>query len=219
MNRHLTISALLIATTLAGCGEHSSPATRPAGIWPTMAFSRLGGHHSFEAVLPGTSLQWQILGPVGSGFISRRGEYHAPLRGPLASPLLIQASTEVASATAQIVFSRDGFDSLDCFGVAQRADPPGVGEYVYVEDLPEAIFRVLPIYPDLARKAGVDGTVVVNAHVCACGQIMETRLARSIPMLDEAAVAAVRQWEFKPALINGEPVAVWVAVPVQFRLN
>jgi len=46
-----------------------------------------------------------------------------------------------------------------------------------------------------------------------------TAALKSIPMLDAAAIAAVKQWVFKPALSNNKPVAVWVAVPVKFTLN
>jgi len=49
--------------------------------------------------------------------------------------------------------------------------------------------------------------------------VREVRVVRSIPMLDEAAVTAVRQWVFKPALSQNRPVAVWVAVPVRFALQ
>lgn len=96
---------------------------------------------------------------------------------------------------------------------------PGFGEYVYVEELPEAITQVKPIYPDLAREAGVDGKVVVQALVGKDGKVKDVRVVKSIPMLDEAAKVAVRKWIFKPALSNNKPVAVWVGVPVNFSLH
>lgn len=96
---------------------------------------------------------------------------------------------------------------------------PAFGEYVYVEELPEAITKAQPVYPDLAREAGVDGTVMVQALVGKDGKVKDTKVVKSIPMLDAAAVAAVKQWVFKPALSNNKPVAVWVAVPVRFSLH
>ena len=96
---------------------------------------------------------------------------------------------------------------------------PAFGDYVYVEELPEPITRVQPIYPDLAREAGVDGTVMVQALVGKDGKVKDVRVVKSIPMLDENAKAAVRQWVFKPALSNNKPVAVWVGVPVKFSLH
>jgi protein TonB len=98
-------------------------------------------------------------------------------------------------------------------------DLPKYGEYVYVEELPEAVTKVAPIYPDIAREAGVDGQVLVQALVGKDGHVKDTRVVKSIPMLDQAAVTAVKQWVFKPALSNNKPVAVWVAVPVKFSLH
>jgi len=96
---------------------------------------------------------------------------------------------------------------------------PKFGEYVYVEELPEAVTKVPPVYPDMAREASVDGTVLVQALVGKDGKVKDTKVVKSIPMLDAAAVAAVKQWVFKPALSNNKPVAVWVAVPVRFTLH
>jgi protein TonB len=96
---------------------------------------------------------------------------------------------------------------------------PKYGEYVYVEELPEAITKVTPVYPDMAREANVDGTVLIQALVGKDGKVKDTRVVKSIGMLDAAAVAAVKQWVFKPALSNNKPVAVWVAVPVKFSLH
>ena len=76
-----------------------------------------------------------------------------------------------------------------------------------------------PAYPDIAREAGVDGTVMVQALVGKDGRVKDTRVVKSIPMLDASALTAVKQWVFKPALSNNKPVAVWVAVPVRFTLH
>ena len=98
-------------------------------------------------------------------------------------------------------------------------DLPQFGEYVYVEELPEAITKVTPDYPDIAREAGVDGVVLVQALVGKDGKVKDVRVVKPIPMLNDAAIAAVKQWVFKPALSNNKPVAVWVAVPVRFSLQ
>lgn len=96
---------------------------------------------------------------------------------------------------------------------------PGFGEYVYVEELPEATVKVPPEYPDFARTAGVEGTVMVQALVGRDGLVKDTRVLNSIPMLDAAAVVAVRRWRFRPAMAKGQRVAVWVAIPVKFTLE
>ena len=76
-----------------------------------------------------------------------------------------------------------------------------------------------PVYPPDARRKGIEGTVMVQALVGRDGAVHDTRIVKSIPGLDKAAVAAVKQWTFKPALSKGKPMAVWVAVPVQFTLK
>jgi TonB family protein len=89
----------------------------------------------------------------------------------------------------------------------------------YAETLPEAIVRVPPAYPDEARNQHVEGTVLVMALVGKDGGVHGTRLVHSIPGLDSAAVAAVRQWRFKPATSEGKSIAVWIAVPIKFSLH
>ena len=127
----------------------------------------------------------------------------------------IMSQEEIATSTPGV--SEEG--SQQIVVAPSEDDLPKFGEYVYYEELPEPITRVQPIYPDLAREAGVDGTVNVQALVGKDGKVRDVRVVKSIPMLDEAARAAVRQWVFKPALSNNKPVAVWVAVPVKFSLH
>ena len=96
---------------------------------------------------------------------------------------------------------------------------PDPGEYVYVEELPEAVEKVPPHYPAWAREKNISGTVLVQALVGKDGRVKDTKVVRSIPELDDHAVAAVKQWRFKPAQSKGAPVAVWIAIPVRFTLN
>ncbi len=100
-----------------------------------------------------------------------------------------------------------------------RPDAPALGEYVYVEELPEAVEKVPPIYPESARRNSIEGTVLVMALVGTDGLVQDTKVGKSIPGLDDAAVACVRQWRFKPGLSEGAPVAVWVACPIKFTLH
>ena len=96
---------------------------------------------------------------------------------------------------------------------------PVIGDYIFAEELPQAVLKVPPIYPDAARGAGVSGTVLVQALVGKNGLVKRTVVKESIPLLDDAATASVRQWVFKPALSRGSPIAVWVTVPVKFTLH
>jgi TonB family protein len=96
---------------------------------------------------------------------------------------------------------------------------PKFGEYVRVEMLPEAITKVPPDYPADARQQGIEGTVLVQVLIGRDGLVKDTKVVKSNPALDAAAVTAVQQWRFKPAVTKGEPVAVWVAVPIGFHLK
>ncbi len=105
--------------------------------------------------------------------------------------------------------------------VRPREAPPGpngspnVGEY-FIPELPEVVTKVPPDHPQAAREAKIQGTVIVQTLVGEDGRVRDTRVGKSIPGLDEAAVSCVRKWVFKPARGGGKPVAVWVAVPVKF---
>ena len=70
-----------------------------------------------------------------------------------------------------------------------------------------------------AAALGVEGTVIVGALVCEHGHVVDTRIVKSIPMLDAAAVAAAQQWTYQPALASRKPVPCWVEAPVMFRLH
>jgi TonB family protein len=98
-------------------------------------------------------------------------------------------------------------------------DLPRFGEYVELEELPEAIEKVPPAYPEWARQKDTEGTVIVQALIGRDGRVKDTKVTHSIPDLDDYAVAAVKQWRFHPAKYKGRPVAVWVAVPVKFSLH
>jgi protein TonB len=87
---------------------------------------------------------------------------------------------------------------------------------VHADSLPEVITRVEPQYPDSARAWGVTGTVVIEVRVGKDGRVRATSVVKSIPMLDRAATAAIRQWVFRPATDNGRPVALWIPVSIAF---
>jgi protein TonB len=99
-------------------------------------------------------------------------------------------------------------------------DPtPGMNDFVYYDEPPAVVTRVVPEYPEIAHDAGVEGTVQLRLLVGTDGRVKDVHVDRSVPMLDGAAVAAARQWVFTPAISSGHPVAVWVAVPVRFSLH
>lgn len=84
---------------------------------------------------------------------------------------------------------------------------------------PRKMLDVAPIYPELARAAGAQGLVIIEATIDTTGSVIATKVLRSAPLLDAAAIDAVRQWKYEPARLNGEPVAVLITVTVNFVLG
>jgi protein TonB len=83
---------------------------------------------------------------------------------------------------------------------------------------PRALRQPKPEYPPEAFVKKVEGVVTVEILIDATGRVARVRVVRSIPLLDAAAVAAVRQWAFEPALRKGRPVATLAVCPVSFRI-
>ena len=81
------------------------------------------------------------------------------------------------------------------------------------------IKKVQPSYPPLARQARIQGRVLLQAEISKDGTIENLRLISGHPMLAPAAIEAVKQWRYKPYMLNGEPVAVETQVEVNFTLS
>jgi periplasmic protein TonB len=84
---------------------------------------------------------------------------------------------------------------------------------------PHKVRDVAPVYPDVAMKAHVEGIVILEATIDAGGRVVDATVLRSIPVLDEAALEAVRQWVYTPTLLNGVPTPVIMTVTVNFRFK
>jgi protein TonB len=84
---------------------------------------------------------------------------------------------------------------------------------------PVKVKTVNAVYPIEAQEAKVQGVVIIEARIERDGTVGRARVLRSIPMLDDAAVEAVRQWEFTPTLLNGAPMPVMMTVTVNFTLQ
>jgi len=81
---------------------------------------------------------------------------------------------------------------------------------------PKKVKDVAPVYPALARSAGVSGAVTIEATIGPDGKVVDAKVVQSIPLLDQAALDAVRQWEYTPTLLNGVPVPIVVNVTINF---
>jgi protein TonB len=85
---------------------------------------------------------------------------------------------------------------------------------------PVAISRSAPRYPEVARKARIEGTVLVEATIDQAGNVVDARVLNDIGMgCGQAALDAIRGWRYEPATLNGRPVSVYLEVSVSFQLH
>lgn len=102
--------------------------------------------------------------------------------------------------------------------VDDNADPP---DFVAVEKEPQFVNQVKPVYPEIARKAGIEGRVVLRVLIDKDGKPKKAQILKNpgSDIFDEAAIASVMQSSYSPAIQNGKPVKCWLTVPIKFTLN
>ena len=101
-------------------------------------------------------------------------------------------------------------------------EPPAPPQVVHVGGAirePTKVKHVNPVYPDVAARAMVQGNVVVELQVNTQGRVTDAQVVKGIPLLNEAALAAVRQWAYTPPLVDGVPVRLIMTVTVHFKLT
>jgi TonB family protein len=107
--------------------------------------------------------------------------------------------------------------------------PPPPGDVTLVDGMapvriggnvkqPTKIRNVPPVYPPVAESARVQGVVILELTIDTGGLVRDAKIVRSIPLLDEAAIDAVKQWQFTPTYLNGQAVPVIMTVTVNFSL-
>lgn len=146
------------------------------------------------------------------------GEAQFTWRGCSAHAILADRATAFMNAVMEALPADTSLRSLSVCSQPAR-DSLAIPAAGFVEEFPHATHQAKLVYPKEARQAGIEGTVMVKALVGKDGRIRATQIAKSVPMLDEAAVHNVEAWEFEPAKSGGRPVAVWVQVPVKFTLH
>jgi TonB family protein len=159
-----------------------------------------------------------VLGVAGWGFsalLLTRSRPPIPAR-PVAATQSHRAPSVEAKLSAA-VRAGDDTDRPAPRGAAMAA-PRVVGPSAGYILAPQRTRDVQPAYPAMAQSAHVQGDVAIEAIVAPDGKVQKTKIIRSIPLLDQAALDAVRQWEFVPTLVNGVPVEVVLTVTVRFTL-
>jgi periplasmic protein TonB len=138
-----------------------------------------------------------------------------PVADELAPEQTIMTQQEIAASINPVGMDRGtGRDSL----VIASDELPDQGEFVYYEDEPVPVTAPTPAYPEFARDAGITGKVTLHVLVGKDGRVKNVKVIKGVTGLNEAAIEAMKKWVFKPALSNNKPVAVWVEVPMDFKL-
>ena len=134
----------------------------------------------------------------------------AAVRQWVYEPLVIDGQAREAVFTVTVRFT------LDAEKPEGQGEGPGTTGEVLV---PTMIKKVDPAYPEAARKAGIQGVVLLEATTDEKGDVVKVRVLKSIPELDQAAIEALKQWKYEPFLIEGKPKGVVFTVTVRFALR
>jgi protein TonB len=200
-----------------------------AVIVPLVAVDELPG-------LPGAATEYMAIAPPQPPPVAprppRRAAAEVPAVNPHAAPVEAPAGIDrepglepdpEPSAGAGVHGGLPG--SIDGTGLAVQPEAPPPAPPVtpvrITSDLrpPAKLKDVMPVYPDIAMRARISGMVVLEAVIDAEGRVVNVKVLRSVPMLDQAAIDAVRQWEFTPTRLNGVAVPVVMTVTVNFALR
>jgi TonB family protein len=157
----------------------------------------------------------QVLGPPGSSPFKDASavatlSFRGSGRAGRASSFDLTEQQEVATVSAGI---RASTPAAPAAGAQQ---PIRVGGNIRP---PTKTHDVRPVYPDEALQARITGVVILEAIIGVDGSVTDAKVLQSIPILDAAAVDAVKQWRFEPTHLNGVPVPVIMTVTVSFNLK
>jgi protein TonB len=129
----------------------------------------------------------------------------------------IATQTEMSAVSSPVTGSGEGEGVQVQQDITIEEDP---ADFVPVEKQPVPVKQVNPEYPEIARRASVEGTVWVKILVDKEGKAKKAVVMKSdAEIFNEPAIKAALQWVFTPAMMNNGPVAVWAAVPFRFKLN
>jgi protein TonB len=143
--------------------------------------------------------------------------YEPPAKGPISFPVTVHFSAADTRAEQWVAPARrTTYTSGRGGGRGREVAPDGAIRVGGNIKSPAKVYDVRPVYPDIAKAARVSGVVILEVRVAPDGTVEDAMVLRSIPLLDQAAIDAVRQWRFTPTLLNGQPVPVMLTVTVNF---
>jgi protein TonB len=133
----------------------------------------------------------------------------------------IATQTEMSAEPSPVIEEFGSGDQLEVLDdIIIDKDEPGMNDFVPVEKSPRIIKQVLPAYPEMAVRAGLEGTVWVKILIDREGVPVRAVVIKSTTELfDQPAVDAAMKFRFTPAIMNQGPVKVWVSIPFRFQLR
>jgi len=209
--------ALALAITAAGCGALPTADVDAARAAVDKAVTDSAGQYATESVKAAQDAQ----AALDAELKAQEGKWFKSY--DKAKELAAAAKAAGEKAAAEAVAAKEQAEALAAKEKAEaearakaKAAAVRVGGKIKP---PTKIKDVAPVYPAAAKTARVAGVVIIEATIGANGKVIDTKVLRSVPMLDQAALDAVRQWEFTPTLLNGSPVPVVMTVTVNFKLQ
>jgi len=182
-------------------GQHATSPAQPASTTPT------AGATPVQAVNTGTSNSKGGEANAGPSALAKPGARRVPAGGLL----VLENGTEVFRMPPS------GNPAKKQDAVVQPAASRGPESAVEMSG-DSVLYRVEPEYPETARQQNIQGTVVLEVHIGADGAVQEVQVGSGPPLLAYAASDAVKQWKFKPRLVDGRPVEMQTSITLKFRL-
>jgi periplasmic protein TonB len=152
-----------------------------------------------------------------------------PFQAPRQIPIVIyvpdQPEPSALIDTSSLASGAPGPGSSDSIFHGTNLQPTVVRDHVGPKQISSGVAvgmlirKVVPDYPVIGRNMRVEGTVVLQAMISKSGTIENLRVVSGPALLQRAAMDAVKQWQYRPYLLNGEPVEVETTVNVDFKLN
>jgi TonB family protein len=210
--RRFTLAALVLM--LAGPAGQLAAQTPDAVIISARQQTEQGNHDAAIAVLRGAlnsrpddaALKQELVNVLG-------------LKANALSAELTELRREISALRGQpamTVTITPGVTGTSASRTWSGAPPVRVGGSVRQ---PMKVRDVKPVYPPLAQEARVQGLVILEGVIDEQGNIADVKVLRGVPLLNDAAIEAVRQWKYTPTLLNGVPVPVIMTMTVTFTLQ
>ena len=207
--------ALGLAITVTGCASPPNADVEAAKAAVEKAATDRAGQYAAESLKAAqdarAALDLELKAQEGKWFKSydktRELAVAAKAAGDKAA-----ADAVAARERADAVAAKKKADAAAARAKARMA-PVRIGGKIHA---PKKIKDVKPVYPAIAQSARVAGVVTIEATIGPDGKVIDAKVVRSIPLLDQAALDAVRQWEYLPTLLNGVPVPVLMTVTINF---